>query len=592
MITQLFDFVQQCAEAISNALDVEVTIIDNKLIRIAGTGKYKKDVGQTIPDYFVSASVIKTGKSYFIDSKRENSICKKCKEYNTCDEKGHINIPISNGEEIFGAISILCVNEKQFDILLNKQDSLKKFLKNIAELLVSKFKEDEYIKQLELYNSQFEAIFSSMSDGVLLTNEEGIIINCSDAINKLIRHSKEKLIGHNVSNIFDDINIGQLKKNRRDSQFVEIKLKKRSQRYLSLISSIIIDDSFKGSVIVLMEDTKINSLIYSKMNSHQIFKFSDMLGESKAFLYAVELGKKAATFNSNILILGESGTGKELFARSIHNYKNSTIAPFIAINCAAIPESLLESELFGYEEGAFTGAKQAGKPGKFELANGGTIFLDEIGDMPLHLQAKILRVLQERTIERIGSIRPIPINVRIIAATNRNLSKMVENKGFREDLYYRLNVFQITIPSLRERSDDIPLLVNYFIKMYCDKFNIERKNIDSDALYIFMNYTWKGNIRELQNTIEYLCCISINESISKEDVKSKIQINSYNDNAILAKESNTVIVTPINELEKREILRALNLYGHSTVGKLQAAKALNIGKSTLYRKLKEYGLDC
>ncbi|WP_276536658.1 sigma-54 interaction domain-containing protein [Tissierella carlieri] len=589
MNKELYTFVQQCAEAIGNSLDVEVTIIDSNYIRIAGTGKYKKEIGKKIPEYFVSASVIKTGNSYMIDSERDNEVCKRCREYQDCDEKGHINIPITDGKDIYGAISILCLNEKQFDILLKKQNSLQKFLKNIGDLLISKFKETEYVKQLELNNSQFNVIFSSMSDGVLMTDEEGFVINCSDAINKLLRISKGKLLGENVLDFFTNIDMEQIKNNEDHTQFIEITFKNRKKKFLSLVSTIIIDNSFKGIILALMEDTKLNTLIYSKMNTHQIFTFDDMIGESQEFTDIIEMSKKAANFTSNVLILGESGTGKELFARSIHNYNKPISTPFIAINCAAIPESLLESELFGYEEGAFTGAKQTGKPGKFELANGGTIFLDEIGDMPLHLQAKILRVLQDRTIERIGGINPIPINVRVIAATNKNLMKMVENKEFREDLYYRLNVFNITIPSLRERPGDIPLLIDYFLDMYCNKFGVAKKGIEAGAMAILINHQWKGNIRELQNTIEYLCCICEDDIIEVENVRSKIPLNDYTEMVI--KEDEIIEIIPIDELEKREIKKALDKYGHTTVGKLQAAQALNIGKSTLYRKLKEYNID-
>ncbi|MBU5310426.1 sigma 54-interacting transcriptional regulator [Tissierella carlieri] len=505
MNKELYTFVQQCAEAIGNSLDVEVTIIDSNYIRIAGTGKYKKEIGKKIPEYFVSASVIKTGNSYMIDSERDNEVCKRCREYQDCDEKGHINIPITDGKDIYGAISILCLNEKQFDILLKKQNSLQKFLKNIGDLLISKFKETEYVKQLELNNSQFNVIFSSMSDGVLMTDEEGFVINCSDAINKLLRISKGKLLGKNVLDFFTNIDMEQIKNNEDHSQFIEITFKNRKKKFLSLVSTIIIDNSFKGIILALMEDTKLNTLIYSKMNTHQIFTFDDMIGESQEFTDIIEMSKKAANFTSNVLILGESGTGKELFARSIHNYNKPISTPFIAINCAAIPESLLESELFGYEEGAFTGAKQTGKPGKFELANGGTIFLDEIGDMPLHLQAKILRVLQDRTIERIGGINPIPINVRLIAATNKDLASEVRKGNFRADLYYRLNVLPVRMLSLRERKQDILVLANLFLQRYSSGkiSNIEHA-LETDAINLLYEYDWPGNIRQLENAMEYI----------------------------------------------------------------------------------------
>lgn len=202
----------------------------------------------------------------------------------------------------------------------------------------------------------------------------------------------------------------------------------------------------------------------------------------------------ASRSTSTILITGESGTGKELFARSIHNHSDRVDNPFVTVNCAAIPDNLLESELFGYEEGSFTGAKKGGKLGKFELADKGTIFLDEIGDMSLHLQAKLLRVLQERELDKIGGKSNIFIDVRIIAATNKNLETMVKNGSFREDLYYRLNVIPIKLPSLRERRGDIPLLINYMIDEYSHKLEKEILGIDENAKQLLINYSWPGNI--------------------------------------------------------------------------------------------------
>lgn len=581
-------FAQQCAEAIANSLDVEVTIVDGGKTRIAGTGKYKIEVGNKIPEYYVLANVIETGKSYVVDNARDNTVCKTCNKKDTCDEKGYISVPIADDNKTYGAIGLLCINEKQLNILLNKKESLFKFLKSMGDLLVSKIKEEEYVRQLKLNNRQLNTIFSSINDGLLLLNDSGMIVNCSDSIYPLTKISKEKILGKKIEEVFENIDIEYLKKNNQNSQFIEVKLKGKKDVFVSLLSDIRINNVFKGTVIVLMEDEKINPLIYKKIHDQQIFTFDDMVGECYEFRKTVEMAKRLSEVDSNILINGESGTGKELFARAIHNHRFGINSPFIAVNCAAIPESLLESELFGYEKGAFTGAKQTGKLGKFELANGGTIFLDEIGDMPLHLQVKLLRVLQERVIERIGGTYPIPINVRVIAATNKNLEKMVEKKEFRQDLYYRLNVLHLNLPSLKQRKSDIPLLIDYFMDKYCSKLDILKKRIENNALNMLVTYEWKGNIRELQNTIEYLCCISTNQLITLNDVRGKIR--SYEEDRQYTKDKEIIEITPIKNLEKIEIEKALNIFGHTTEGKLKAAKALGIGKSTLYRKLKEYNI--
>lgn len=601
MLENLYEFAQQCAEAMANALEVEVIIINNELIRIAGTGKYKSNIGGKIPTYYLLTKVIKNGES-FVEETFKSETCYKCLERDTCDEKGYIGVPIMDGSKVLGAIGLTFITEKQLEILINKKESLLKFSKNIAELLASKIKEDEIVRELELNNSQLDTIFSSINDGILLTDADGIIKNCSESVSKLLKIQRKILLGQKINDIFEEIGSENTKNNQKNSQFRELKIKGRKEILLGFISRTMIENMFKGEIILLMKPKNIESLIYRRIHEQQIFKFNDMIGESQVFIEAVELAKKVANFNSNVLILGESGTGKELFARAIHNNIEGNKAQFIAINCAAIPEMLLESELFGYEEGAFTGAKQTGKPGKFELANGGTIFLDEIGDMPLHLQVKLLRVLQENVVERIGGTHVIPINVRIISATNKNLKKMIENQEFREDLYYRLNVFEINIPSLKERKSDIPLLVQHFICKYCDKLGIMKKRIEDDAMTALINYEWKGNIRELQNTIEYLCCISSGEVISLNDVKGKIQIDSFLENYKFSQEVNeiekskektteTEEIMPIKYLEKREIEKALEKYGHTLEGKSNAAKALDISRATLYRKLKEYNIN-
>ena len=315
-----------------------------------------------------------------------------------------------------------------------------------------------------------------------------------------------------------------------------------------------------------------------KSKSHKI-EFSNkdiIITKNKIMLSLKKKINKIANSPSSVLITGETGTGKEMFAKSIHNSSSRKHNPFVPINCANIPENLFESELFGYEEGAFTGAKKGGKPGIFEMANGGTILLDEIGELPLFLQAKLLRVLQENTIQRIGSLHSIPVDIRIIAATNRNLEEMLEEGSFREDLYYRLNVIPFYIPPLRERKDDVELLVYYFIKKYNKKLNKNIYSITPEALSVLKSYNWPGNIRELENVVEYSINIEEKNAIQLETLPKKLQNTSIDGQG----KNNT-----LSNLEIDLIKTTLDKYGWDVKGKEKAATELGISLRTLYRKL-------
>lgn len=311
----------------------------------------------------------------------------------------------------------------------------------------------------------------------------------------------------------------------------------------------------------------------------------DILGGTGAMLELKKNIRKISGSMSTVLITGESGTGKEMFARAIHNEGNRQDGPFVAINCGAIPYELLESELFGYVKGAFTGASPGGRMGKFELANGGTIFLDEIGDMPLPLQVKLLRVLQEKKIVRIGANKPVDVDVRVIASTNRNLLELIEQNQFRQDLYYRLNVIPINIPPLRERIGDIEILVKFFIQKYSSILNKKVSHIDKDLFDVFKNYTWPGNVRELENTIEFM--------MNMMDDERRFDSSLIPENLLSGSSESTIDyceVRNLKELEKNEIEKAINIFGRSTKGKLYASQKLGIGIATLYRKMEEYDL--
>lgn len=312
---------------------------------------------------------------------------------------------------------------------------------------------------------------------------------------------------------------------------------------------------------------------------------SDILGETPVMNELKADIKKISRSMSTVLITGESGTGKEMLARAIHNEGNRQDGPFVAINCGAIPYELLESELFGYVKGAFTGASPGGRMGKFELANGGTIFLDELGDMPISLQVKLLRVLQEKKIVRIGANRPVDIDVRVIASTNRNLSELIDQNKFRQDLYYRIDVIPLNIPPLRDRTEDIETLVKFFVKRYSMALKKRANHIEEDVFDIFKCYPWPGNVRELENAIEFM----MNMMDDGENLTSSlIPRNIVSGN--LCVPGTFAEIRNLRDIERSEIQKALKVYGSSTKGKMTASQKLGIGIATLYRKMEEYNL--
>jgi transcriptional regulator with PAS, ATPase and Fis domain len=328
---------------------------------------------------------------------------------------------------------------------------------------------------------------------------------------------------------------------------------------------------------MMKQNTKNHRKLTDKIEgSYAIYTFNKAIGKDPFFLEVVEYAKKISDSNSTILITGESGTGKEIFAQSIHNYGNRKNEHFIAINCAAIPNNLIESELFGYEGGAFTGAKPAGSSGKFELADRGTILLDEIGEMPFELQSRLLRVIEEGVVRRVGGSSEKVVDVRIIAASNRDLYEQMKEGNFRKDLYYRLNVLPLKLPALRDRPEDIALLFDYFMKRKAKKLNKKEVSIDDDYIQKLMGYDWPGNIRELENIVELI--------INTEKLPKFIQ----NQVAEKVVKPNLEGTYTLKEMEQRHIQNVLlKHHGNITI----ASKELGISRTTLYRKLELYGID-
>ncbi len=319
----------------------------------------------------------------------------------------------------------------------------------------------------------------------------------------------------------------------------------------------------------------------------RMMPFDELQGESKAIVELREMIQIIAPTNAWILIMGENGTGKELVARSIHKQSRRSNKPFIEVNCAAIPEELIESELFGHEKGAFTGAT-AKKRGKFDLANEGIIFLDEVADMSLNAQAKILRILQEKKFERVGGTKIIETDVRILAATNKDLEREMEEERFRQDLYYRLHVIPLLVPPLRERKEDIPLLANHFMKEFSLEEEGKQKTITDDALNVLMTHDWPGNVRELKNIIERLTIMTATDVIAAQDISPLIKENKKFDHIDVTLHPANSLKDARREFEKKYILQKLAENGWNVT---KTADSIGVERSNLHKKIRNYGLD-
>lgn len=556
-------YVQNIAEVIASVLGVDVTIVDNKSIRIAGSGKYKSKIGEKVVSNSVFSKAMNTKKSYIVNMPRVEEVCFDCDNKEYCIEYAEVCCPIVVKEDVIGVIGLVAFTKSQKKELVKNEKNLLLYLSKMSDLIAAKLIEAEVMENEKIMRKQIEAIIESMDDGVIAVDESNRIIYHNGRAEEILKTS-------DIDNIICDF--------LKDEAFKFTKSIRNAHRVINNtnvilnIKSVEIEGRFIGAVLILKSLKSVNRMINDITVPDINTSFEDILGNSKELTHAKELGKIASLSDSTVIISGESGTGKELFARAIHSSSIRKNKPFIAVNCAAIPEGLLESELFGYVEGSFTGAKKGGKIGKFELANGGTIFLDEIGDMPLHMQTKLLRVLQEREIEKVGSEINTPVNIRIIAATHKDLYNMVATGEFRSDLFYRLNVIPIIIPPLRERKDDIELLLRSILRKCNIKVGKDIKLFSEAAREIIISYSWPGNVRELENIIEYAVNVEKTEVICTGSIPDRIKkVNETNNELNLC------------NLEKKAIQTALLNYS-----KDEAAEVLGIGRATLYRKIKEY----
>lgn len=575
------DSASHTVAAISAALGVEVAIIDAESTLIASSKGYFEakisDADGTYTPHKPFIDAVMTEKTVICNSPGHFVHCRGCRLEGKCPETAEVLCAIEMDDRVIGVISMVAFDEEQRYRLLGKKETLLEFIHEMAQMLVSKIREQAHIEWVKQFNSLIETTLNSINDGIITFDNSGRITHANLVASQLLKVSNNQLLSCSIDQIVTGKNLVEFISAGNNIKHQE-HIFSGSPPVHCLISLKPIYSGLEvtGGVLSLTDIRDIRTVVNEIIGMQGHTTFESIVGESEAIAQLKQQAVKIAQSDSTVLIQGESGTGKEILARAIHSASDRGRGAFVAINCAAIPEMLLESELFGYEQGAFTGAKKGGKQGKFELADGGTLFLDEIGDMPLHLQVKLLRVLQDRCFERVGGTRTISLDIRIIAATNQDLEEKVRLKEFRQDLYYRLNVIPLVIPPLRERRPDIPVLGRHFLRSYKIKLKKAVGDFSQQALELLEAYSWPGNVRELENAVEYAVNIENGAYIRETSLPRRIREQSRQTRSLKEK---------VRQYEIQQITEVLNRYGWNAKGKETAARELEISLPSLYRKL-------
>jgi len=562
-----------------------LTDVNANVIHIVGgeylIKKFKKDYNFGLGNRFSKKFIGETAINLSLSSKEPVKLCGEEHENEEHHELSCYSAPILINGEILGA---LCITERNKKFNKNALGMVIASAKGIENQIHNKRRADKIAEQSKYQN----AIVENIKEAFLTIDNKGVLTYMNHKAAEMLAFDIEESVGKHISDLvpFKPIILEVLEtgKGYVDREYV---LTNNAGKKLHLFKTAIpIRDkngNLTGVIDIFREIGYIKKIVNKMVGAKASFEFDDIIGETPAFKKCIEKAKKAARSSSNILIQGESGTGKELFAQSIHNYSSRRNKPFVAINCAAIPRELIESELFGYAKGSFTGGMKGGRPGKFELADGGTIFLDEIGDMPIDVQAKLLRVLQDKKVMRVGGDSIFNVNVRIIAATNKNLYEEAKNNNFRWDIYYRLNVLRINIPALNERKEDIPLIVNKLVSKINKRLGTDIKGINNEVIDILEKHSWKGNVRELENVVERMMNICMNDRIGLEHLPDEyIEIEPK------IEETENYKIRTFEEAEKEIISKAIKYFKGNIA---QTSRSLKISRNTLYNKMKKYNIN-
>ena len=581
VLMQIQPTIQRFARMLASVLQLEVEIVDENLCRVAGTGAYGKFLGRQLSgNSRLLRHVLETKTEKVVTQSRFDPLCEGCDSKENCREKAFLGTPVILQDRCVGVISLIAVTHEQQEHISDNLREFSDYVRHISTIFVSKLLEDQ--GPGDNISKIFATMIDNMDQGVLVVDDESRVRFVNQTALKTLGVVQNNIIGKPIR--FRPLTF--------ESNFTHghmqhiVSWDDKSELIIGQLHNI------QGRQLFLMAFHQSHTN-FSVANAPDEPHIEQLVGECRVMRQLKRLISRIAPSPSSVMVVGESGTGKEVVARAIHKLSGRRNKPFIAINCAAIPEQLLESELFGYVKGAFTGASANGKTGLIQAANTGTLFLDEIGDMPLMLQAKLLRAIEAREILPIGASSPIQVDIRIISATNQNLAQFIAEGKFREDLFYRLNVIPITLPPLRERQEDIELLVHYFLHLHTRRLGSVYPGIAPDVVEILRKHRWPGNLRELSNLMEYLVnVVPSGEVIDSTLLPPNLLNNGTTEQSDVTEVSEAHLSlddaggTALEEMEKQMIREALSRHN----SKKQVADELGIGIATLYRKIKKYEL--
>ncbi|EPI9560511.1 sigma 54-interacting transcriptional regulator [Escherichia coli] len=581
VLMQIQPTIQRFARMLASVLQLEVEIVDENLCRVAGTGAYGKFLGRQLSgNSRLLRHVLETKTEKVVTQSRFDPLCEGCDSKENCREKAFLGTPVILQDRCVGVISLIAVTHEQQEHISDNLREFSDYVRHISTIFVSKLLEDQ--GPGDNISKIFATMIDNMDQGVLVVDDESRVQFVNQTALKTLGVVQNNIIGKPIR--FRPLTF--------ESNFTHghmqhiVSWDDKSELIIGQLHNI------QGRQLFLMAFHQSHTS-FSVANAPDEPHIEQLVGECRVMRQLKRLISRIAPSPSSVMVVGESGTGKEVVARAIHKLSGRRNKPFIAINCAAIPEQLLESELFGYVKGAFIGASANGKTGLIQAANTGTLFLDEIGDMPLMLQAKLLRAIEAREILPIGASSPIQVDIRIISATNQNLAQFIAEGKFREDLFYRLNVIPITLPPLRERQEDIELLVHYFLHLHTRRLGSVYPGIAPDVVEILRKHRWPGNLRELSNLMEYLVnVVPSGEVIDSTLLPPNLLNNGTTEQSDVTEVSEAHLSlddaggTALEEMEKQMIREALSRHN----SKKQVADELGIGIATLYRKIKKYEL--
>ncbi|WP_097446082.1 sigma-54 interaction domain-containing protein [Escherichia coli] len=581
VLMQIQPTIQRFARMLASVLQLEVEIVDENLCRVAGTGAYGKFLGRQLSgNSRLLRHVLETKTEKVVTQSRFDPLCEGCDSNENCREKAFLGTPVILQDRCVGVISLIAVTHEQQEHISDNLREFSDYVHHISTIFVSKLLEDQ--GPGDNISKIFATMIDNMDQGVLVVDDDNRIQFVNQTALKTLGVVQNNIIGKPIR--FRPLTF--------ESNFTHghmqhiVSWDDKSELIIGQLHNI------QGRQLFLMAFHQSHTS-FSVANAPDEPHIEQLVGECRVMRQLKRLISRIAPSPSSVMVVGESGTGKEVVARAIHKLSGRRNKPFIAINCAAIPEQLLESELFGYVKGAFTGASANGKTGLIQAANTGTLFLDEIGDMPLMLQAKLLRAIEAREILPIGASSPIQVDIRIISATNQNLAQFIAEGKFREDLFYRLNVIPITLPPLRERQEDIELLVHYFLHLHTRRLGSVYPGIAPDVVEILRKHRWPGNLRELSNLMEYLVnVVPSGEVIDSTLLPPNLLNNGTTEQSDVTEVNEAHLAlddaggTALEEMEKQMIREALSRHN----SKKQVADELGIGIATLYRKIKKYEL--